>query len=154
LTPCNKKHTRSFFRNAAKQGLNSGISFPLRGNVGSTATLNFVSKSSAPLSQEITDTMLTFGSLFASYVNDATLRIFDVDFLSIKEKRLSPRERECLLWVAEGKTSWEISKILKIGERTVAHHLESTLSKLGVKNRPQAVARAMTLRYVTHRVDW
>lgn len=154
LKRCNEKNTRYFFRKAQQHGLNNGISFPLRGNIGSTAVLNFASEEIAPLSQAMVDIILPFGSLFATYVNDATLRIFDAEQLFTREKRLSPRERECLLWVAEGKTAWEISRILKIGERTVSHHLESIISKLGVKNRPQAVARGLTLRYVTHRVDW
>lgn len=38
---------------------------------------------------------------------------------------LSPRERECLLWVAEGKTAWETAVILGMLEHTVRCYLES-----------------------------
>ena len=35
----------------------------------------------------------------------------------------SARELECIKWCAEGKTYWEIGKILGVSERTVNFHL-------------------------------
>jgi len=148
------KNSRLYIRRAKRHGLKSGISFPLRGNVGSTAVLSLISKKNSPLPQALVNTALTFGSLFATYVHDAILRIFDEDLLPIKKKRISLRERECLLWVAEGKTTWEIAQILKIANRTVVYHLERIIFKLGVKNRQQAVARGMIMSYISHRLDW
>jgi LuxR family transcriptional activator of bioluminescence operon len=58
---------------------------------------------------------------------------------------LTDREKECLLWAAEGKTSWEASQILGISERTVIFHLQNASDKLGVNNRQQAVARAIAM---------
>jgi LuxR family quorum sensing-dependent transcriptional regulator len=37
---------------------------------------------------------------------------------------LSPRERECLKWVAAGKTDWEIGEILSLSEKTVNIYVE------------------------------
>jgi len=56
---------------------------------------------------------------------------------------LSARERECLLWVADGKSDWEISMILSISQKTVEKHLANCRQKLNVVNRSQAVARAI-----------
>ncbi len=56
---------------------------------------------------------------------------------------LSPREREVLLWTASGKTTWEISKILQVAERTVICHQESARRKLGSANPAHSVALAM-----------
>lgn len=55
---------------------------------------------------------------------------------------LSPREKEVLNWLKLGKSSWEISVILKISERTVTFHVGNILRKLQVVNRAQAVAVA------------
>jgi len=55
---------------------------------------------------------------------------------------LSPREREVLMWLSRGKTSWAISVILQISERTVNYHVNNILRKLGVINRMQAVSVA------------
>jgi LuxR family quorum-sensing system transcriptional regulator SolR len=53
---------------------------------------------------------------------------------------LTAKERDVLKWVIEGKTSWEIGKILETSERTVKFHLKNVYAKLNVCNRAQAVA--------------
>lgn len=58
---------------------------------------------------------------------------------------LTKRESECLHWCSEGKTSWEISKILGISERTAVFHLQNATRKLGVSNRTQAVVQAIPI---------
>ncbi|WP_198586008.1 helix-turn-helix transcriptional regulator [Pararhizobium haloflavum] len=57
--------------------------------------------------------------------------------------KLSVRERECLLWTAEGKTSFEIGKIIGISEHTVNYYLTTASGKLNSTNRVQAVAVAL-----------
>jgi DNA-binding CsgD family transcriptional regulator len=56
---------------------------------------------------------------------------------------LSRREIEVLNWLKLGKSSWDISIILGISERTVNFHIYNMMQKLGVVNRPQAVATAL-----------
>ena len=55
---------------------------------------------------------------------------------------LSPRELEVLMWLRLGKTSWDISKILCISERTVNYHVNNIMRKFGVFSRMQAVSVA------------
>jgi DNA-binding CsgD family transcriptional regulator len=56
---------------------------------------------------------------------------------------LTERERECLEWVAAGKTDWEIGRILSISANTVKFHVSGARDKLGARSRAQAVARFM-----------
>ncbi|HEY0300241.1 MAG TPA: LuxR family transcriptional regulator [Rhizomicrobium sp.] len=63
--------------------------------------------------------------------------------------RLTRRERECLSWVAAGKTDWEISQILNIAEQTVHEYVQNALIKLGATTRAQAVANAMITKQIT-----
>lgn len=58
---------------------------------------------------------------------------------------LSPREKEVLNWIKQGKSSWDISVILGISENTVKFHIMSILKKLDVVGRTQAVAVAIKL---------
>lgn len=60
-------------------------------------------------------------------------------------KSISIREKEVLCWLKEGKSSWDISVILGISERTVNYHVYNIMGKLDAKNRPQAVAIATSL---------
>lgn len=63
-------------------------------------------------------------------------------------KALTPREREVLRLVAQGKSNREIGKELNIAERTVRSHMESILQKLRVANRVEAVMAAVKLGWI------
>ena len=56
---------------------------------------------------------------------------------------LSSREREVLLYTAQGMTGQRVSKLLNITERTVQAHLASVYSKLGAKNKTEAILIAL-----------
>lgn len=56
---------------------------------------------------------------------------------------LSLREKEVLNWLKKGKSSWEISTILNIGESTVNFHITNIMQKLNAVSRTQAVAIAV-----------
>lgn len=56
---------------------------------------------------------------------------------------LSKRERVVLEWLKKGKSSWDISKIMNISERTVNFHIYNIIQKLDALNRTHAVAIAI-----------
>lgn len=56
---------------------------------------------------------------------------------------ISDRERECLQWASQGKTSWETSQILGVTESTIIYHLRNATRKLNAANRVHAVAKAL-----------
>src|SRR6185295_16026635 len=58
---------------------------------------------------------------------------------------LTPREREVLVLVADGRTNRQIAGELFISEKTASVHVSNILAKLGVGNRAEAAA-------VAHRV--
>lgn len=59
--------------------------------------------------------------------------------------RLSPRERECLLWLAAGLRSDRIAERLGLSRATVDLHLSRARRRLGARTREQALAKALTL---------
>jgi DNA-binding CsgD family transcriptional regulator len=62
---------------------------------------------------------------------------------------LSEREKEVLTWSKRGKSSWEISAILDITERTVNFHINNIMQKLNAVSRTQAVAVAIEKGLIT-----
>lgn len=57
---------------------------------------------------------------------------------------LTPREIELLQLIAEGLSNKAVAEKLYISENTVKYHLKKILQKLGVQNRTEAVAYALS----------
>jgi DNA-binding CsgD family transcriptional regulator len=72
-------------------------------------------------------------------------RVFNKMPSADKAITLSNREKDVLNWLKQGKSSWDISVILGISERTVNYHVYNMMQKLEAVNRPQAVAMAIHL---------
>ena len=56
---------------------------------------------------------------------------------------LSPRERDVLQLIAQGRSNRQIAKDLAIGEQTVKTHVRGILTKLGLQDRVQAAIFAL-----------
>ena len=63
----------------------------------------------------------------------------------LESLRLTPREAEVLLWVAQGKSNAEIAIITGTSEKTVKNHLTHIFEKLGVESRHAATVCALEL---------
>jgi DNA-binding CsgD family transcriptional regulator len=62
---------------------------------------------------------------------------------------LTPREVECLRWTMEGKTAWEVGRILSISEQTAVRHVNNATHKLSCVNKHQAVLKALRLGLIS-----
>lgn len=84
--------------------------------------------------------------LFAACAQDPALRV-----LLSQEQRtcdvplLTHRELESLRWTMEGKTAWELGRVLSISEQTAVKHVNSATHKLGCTSKHQAVLKALRL---------
>lgn len=56
---------------------------------------------------------------------------------------LSVRERECLSWVAEGKTTEEVALILGVSANTINAYVAKAIQKVAATNRAMAIATAI-----------
>jgi len=71
------------------------------------------------------------------------------DLLSV----LSRREREILSQLIQGYDNAQISSNLILGQQTVKNYISSIYSKLGVKNRSQAIKLVMEMEYNAREFD-
>jgi DNA-binding CsgD family transcriptional regulator len=83
--------------------------------------------------------------LFAVHAQDSALRILVPDSIDPSLPSLTPRELESLRWTMEGKTAWEVGRLLGITERTAALHVNNATHKLDCVNKHQAVLKALRL---------
>lgn len=61
-----------------------------------------------------------------------------------KPLKLSPRETEVMRWIACGKTSGDIARLLSISEETVNAHVKNACLKLDAVNKTHATAIALS----------
>jgi DNA-binding CsgD family transcriptional regulator len=78
-----------------------------------------------------------------AYTDDLTVLLLELikgkrEERARRHRHLTPREREVLFWLTQGKSNSEIGAILGIATATVNKHLERVYPKLGVENRAAA----------------
>ncbi|WP_299004334.1 helix-turn-helix transcriptional regulator [uncultured Shewanella sp.] len=61
---------------------------------------------------------------------------------------LTKRELECMNWIAKGKTSWEVAKIIGLSERTINFHIQRCIDKTESVNRIQAISKCTMLNLI------
>jgi DNA-binding CsgD family transcriptional regulator len=131
---------------AKDSGLVSGASFSVHGGRGEVAMLSLATSRESREAQDDIVAMMGQAQLLTCYLHEAVQRIvLSKGPVPLKKINLTEREKECLLWAAEGKTGWEIANIVSISERTVTFHLQNASQKLGVVNRRQAISRALSM---------
>lgn len=134
---------------AQNHGLTSGASFAIHGRRGEVAMLSLASSSTPKDGSSDILHVLGAAQLLACYLHEAVQRVvLSKEALPIGETRLTRREKECLLWASEGKTAWEIARIVRVSERTVVFHLQNAARKMGVTTRQHAVARALSMNLI------
>lgn len=129
---------RVVFGAAREHDDRSGFVVPVHGGDGSLAVVTFRGRHMS-LDQE----GRSYLHLLAIYFHIAVERLRLVELAS-QHPSITPRQIECLKWVAAGKTDWEIGKILGLSEATVNRHIERAKERLGVRTRAQAVVGAIT----------
>lgn len=124
-------------REAAEHGLSDGVSIPLHSPDGYPASCS-VSFGPEGMDPEAIHAI----HLMSIYLHETALRIRAQQALP-KENLLSPRQRECLEYVAQGKSDWAIGKILGLSENTVHVYVNAAMKRLNATTRAQAIANAL-----------
>jgi LuxR family transcriptional regulator, quorum-sensing system regulator CviR len=129
--------SKEFIAASKEYNLHNGFAFGIRNPKGTDGSLfsiagklnnhprnRFVLKNLAP----------HLHNAFHSVLSSTKAQYFD----------LSKREKEVLNWIKVGKSSWDISVILSISERTVKFHVDNLMAKLNAVSRTHAVAIALS----------
>lgn len=140
---------RQLMNESVDYGLSSGISLPVHTPTGEFAMLSFASDREPKQTENHMRETSPHLMLLAYHIHEAVMRVFKNKRDDLETINLTDREKECLLWAAEGKTSDETSVILHIAESTVRFHLNNAAKKLNVHTRRHAIARAVCLGLIT-----
>ncbi len=135
------KAARRMFDEAGEFGLYSGVSIPLHG-LGCSWGLVSVATERRIDAAEMNE-ILAGIHLFAHCLHEAG-HVYAQGAPPADAAHVTERELECLRWVAAGKTSWEIGKLMNISERTAVFHIQNAMRKLQAPSRHAAVVRAIS----------
>jgi DNA-binding CsgD family transcriptional regulator len=142
------------FGDTTDMGVRNGLTIPLLPRMGETASLSLIPEIGHESPQMMRASLNTV-HILAEFFHARASRIVMEEQLSHASRRrksfLSNRERETLTWVARGKSSWDISHILNISEKSVNFYIESVIVKLQASNRTQAVVKAIMLGLINYR---
>ncbi|WP_136616789.1 MULTISPECIES: helix-turn-helix transcriptional regulator [Mesorhizobium] len=116
----------------------SGIAFPVHADRGQCGLVVFLGSEIALPQDTLYEIHARCFSLFAAV---ARIRPGDAG----RMRAISKRELECLKLTANGNTSEEIARLLKLSVHTANQYLTQSTQKLNAVNRNQAVAKALRL---------
>ena len=97
-----------------------------------------------PAGTAIREEELPLAQLVGAFAFEAARRLWRVRSPGLAPApKLTDRQRECILWVARGKSDWEISRILGIEHETVIRHLKQARERYGVAKRTMLAVHAL-----------
>lgn len=137
---------RNLYEEATGYGLRSGVTLPIHGANGEFGIVCFVSdcRPDKNFDRHVHASLAALCCL-RDFVLESAGSFMKLGSPKADEVRISSRELECLRWAAEGKSSWEIGRILNCAEATVNFHFTNIRRKLNSKSRQQAVVKAIKL---------
>lgn len=133
------KAQRLIMNEATAFGMRSGLTIPIHGPNGYCAEVTFAG------GKVDDDPRVQMSLRFLATVAHDRARLLARRGWADDRPNLTNRERECLHWVAAGKSDWAISQILNISETTVHWRVEGAKRKFGASTRIQAIVAAIRL---------
>ena len=123
-------------------GYRSGIGVALHLPEGRHFVLGVDLDGALPKNPDMLSRTVADLQLFTVYAQEAASRVILPTPMDVEGPALTPREVEALRWTFEGKTAWEVGRILGIAERTAVFHVNNAMHKLGCVTKHQAAIRA------------
>ncbi|MEO1168729.1 MAG: LuxR family transcriptional regulator [Pseudomonadota bacterium] len=132
----NARH-RAVLDGAAREGLSEGMTVPAVVAGEHYGSCSFA----APRCSKKFARHVLSANLIGTFSFEAARRVVRVQ--PIDPPRLSPRQRDCILLAGQGKSNWDIGKILGISEATVKYYMAIARERYDVGSREQLVVRAL-----------
>ncbi|MGK6321364.1 LuxR family transcriptional regulator [Sphingomonas sp. DT-204] len=135
MTPTDRK----IIELAAGHGIGEGFTVPANVPGESNGSVSFAMRAGEPLPEAT----LPAAQLIGTFAFEGARRIWRMRAPPIELPLLTDRQRDCLLWVARGKSDWEVSRILGISEETVVRHVKQARERYGVQKRTSLLMLAL-----------
>lgn len=121
------------------QGIGDGFTVPSNVPGEARGSCSFALGADKPLPEA----MLPVAQLAGAFAFEAARRLWIGRGRVGDEPRLTDRQRDCVLWMARGKTDWEIGRILGVSKETVVLHVKQARERYGVPKRTSLAIRTL-----------
>jgi LuxR family quorum-sensing system transcriptional regulator CciR len=135
------RRDRQILADARNEGIGDGYTVPAHIPGEARGSCSFVNGTGRPLPQA----ELCHAQLAGTFAFEAARRLWlGRGNIVVPERRpLTDRQRDCLIWVARGKSDWEIAQILGLSPETVACHVSAACERYGVHKRTLVIILAL-----------
>jgi LuxR family transcriptional regulator, quorum-sensing system regulator CciR len=132
---------RGILESARDEGIGEGFTVPINIPGEINGSCSFATR----FGKTLPHNYLIFAQLLGSFAFQAARRLRQKVSPNTDSQmpRLTPRQRECVVLVGNGKTDWEIATILGLREDTVTKYLNAARERYGVARRMQLVVAAI-----------
>ncbi|MBP1296415.1 autoinducer binding domain-containing protein [Bradyrhizobium elkanii] len=137
---------KRFFEEATAFGIRSGVTVPIRSGFGRMAAFTIATTETIDDTERLVSERLEILRLAGLYFHAHVTARLEPHEKAAEGAILTQRERQCLSWVARGKTVADVAVLVQISPRTVAFHLENARRKLNAGSIAQCVLEAFRLR--------
>lgn len=123
-----------------EQGIGDGFTIPANVPGEACGSCSFAN----PAGRAIDPETLPLAQLVGAFAFEGARRMWSVRKLEQKSVPvLTDRQRDCVIWVARGKSDWEIAQILGVSPETVTMHLKQARERYGVQKRTLLAIHAL-----------
>jgi DNA-binding CsgD family transcriptional regulator len=142
LARCSGKQAR-LFEVTLEHGYERGVSVPIRGpSSGFDMLVGLSRHTEAEFEQgknSWRNELMLIGVHMSSVYHGVLHR------QEVPPAELTTRELECLHWTAQGKTAWEVARLIEVSERTVQFHIRNACGKMNAVSKHQAALKAANM---------
>jgi len=134
LTPLDRR----VLAQATAHGIGHGLTIPVHVPGELRGSCSFATRRGQTLAEDV----LPLAQIAGTFAFEAARRLVD-PAPSAGLAQLTRRQLECIVWVARGKTDWEISRILRVSSATVTEHLRNARDRCDAPTRARLAVRAL-----------
>ncbi len=134
---------REILEDAARAGLGSGFSVPIHIPGECTGSGSFATDSGHDLDGSVVPALQYLASFAFEAARRMCLKADHLDEAVGSAPELTQRQLDCLVLIAQGKSDWDVGKILGISHRTVQEHVDTARKRYGVGSRTQLIIRTL-----------
>ncbi len=136
LTP----NDRRMLEQGKDWGIGDGFTIPANVPGEARGSCSFANPAGRPIDED----MLPLAQLVGAFAFEGARRMWSMRKTGADTAAvLTDRQRDCVFWVARGKSDWEIGQILGVTEETVTMHLKHARERYNVQKRTSLVIHAL-----------